>query len=657
MAGGSQFPERKADENAPGAAPQDRRLDLIGARPGPLLNLDRTGRAVQRPLALAAVELADGYLNQWRAPMLAGGIDHQWRQLEREGMLERLQLAGQGRAPLDRGPKFAGEARLYKWLEAACIKQAEDPDPLTGERIEQAVGGILAIAAADGYLGLTYPAELADRRWRERPRGHELFAAGHLLQAGMTMDSALGDGRLLRVAEAMADLIGEKARAGELADYRDHPCCEMALIELWRSTGRRRHLDTAEYLLAMHAEAAERPVRGHAVCLTYFAAALADAYLETGRESYLEWSRRWWEDVQARNSYITGAVGGRPSTESFGRPFELPHEGAYAESCAAIGMVMWAQRMLFATGRAEYADQLEASLYNAVLAGVGIDAQSYFYDCPQARFEPESDPPWQEPEGERIGGARERSGWFFERVACCPPNLARILAQLPGYLYGFDGRDLWLNLYAPSQIDLEAGGGPRLRARVVTGYPYAGNIEITIETAPPDSGLRMRLPGWCRRADLLRNGESVTPAIEAGYVYVPGPLEPGDRFVLCLDMPVELAGAGPRLVEARGQAAIVRGPLVYCLESADQADVDLRELQLRPDAARTAQLETGPLGSQAIRITGARVDSPEALYFRGDPPPAAGQTRDLLAVPFAIWGNRGSGQMAVWTALGRDRAD
>ena len=629
---------------------------MTAGRPGPLLELTRTKRAVQRPLALGEVELEGGFLDDWRAPMLAEGIDHQWRQLQREGMLDRLRLAGEGRAPDERGRIFAGEARLYKWLEAACLKQAENPDRRTARRIEEAVAGILAIAADDGYLGLTYPADLAGLRWRERPRGHELFAAGHLIQAGLTMESALQDDRLLRAAEAMADLVGEKARAGELGDYRDHPCCEMALIELWRRTGGRRHLETAEYLISLHAGTAEWPVRGHAVCLTYFAAALADAYLETGRESYLEWSRGWWTDVLARNSYLTGAVGGRPSTESFGRPYELPHEGAYAESCAAIGMVMWAQRMLAATGRAEYADQLETCLYNAVLAGVSLDGGSYFYDCPQARFEPETDPHWQEPAGERVGSGRRRSDWFFERVACCPPNLARFLAQLPGYIYGLDGRDLWFNLYAPSRIDLPTGG-PGLRARVETGYPYEESVRITIETAPPECGLRLRLPGWCRGAGLTRNGATLSPAVEEGFLVVPGPLAAGDRFDLCLDMPVELARAGPQLLEARGQAAVVRGPLVYCLESSDQADVDLRELQLRPDAARTARLEPGPLGCRAIRIAGAQAQALPQLYQRGGPPSAALRPRELLAVPFALWDNRESGQMAIWTALAPELAD
>ncbi len=627
-----------------------RQKSFDGGRPGPLLELDRTGRAVQRPLALGEVALEDGYLTGWREPMLSNGIDHQWKQLQREGMLERFRLAGQGRAPSERGRIFAGEARLYKWLEAACLKQAEDPDPVTGERIAAAVEGILAIAAADGYLGLTYPAELSDLRWRERPRGHELFAAGHLIQAGLTMDSALGDDRLLRAAEAMADLIGEKARAGELSDYRDHPCCEMALVELWRRTGRRRHLETAEYLIWLHEGAAESPVRGHAVCLTYFAAALADAYLETGREHYLAWSRGWWTDVLTRNSYITGAVGGRPSTESFGRPYELPHEGAYAESCAAIGMVMWAQRMLAATGRGEYADQMELSLYNAVLAGVSTDGVKYFYDCPQARFEPETEPPWREPPGERVGSGRRRSDWFFERVACCPPNLARVLAQLPGYLYGFDGSNLWFNLYAPSRINLSADGH-ELRVSVDTAYPYEGQIRITIEAAPPGCGLRLRLPGWCENASLTRNGDAQSLAVEDGFLVVPGPLTAGERFELCLDMPVELARAGPQLLEARGQAAIARGPLIYCLESADQPDVDLRQLQLRPDATRTARLEPGPLGSRAIRIAGAQAAPQPQLYRRGDQPVSALKPRDLLAVPFALWDNRGPGQMAIWTAL------
>ncbi len=619
---------------------------------GPLIELAGSKSARQKPLPVGAVVLERGFLAGWRDPMLAEGIDHQWDRLLAEGLIERFELAAAGRSPLDPGKIFAGEARLYKWLEAASQLEAVAPNRPNRMRIERAISLICAIAASDGYHGLTYPDDLADRRWTVRPRGRELFAAGHLIQAGISLDRTLGDQRLLRCAIAMADLIGRKLRVGQLDDYLDHPCCEMALVELWRHTGDRRHLESAIGLVELVADQDLQPVRGHAVCVTYFACALVDIYLETGEQKYWDWARRWWDDVVGRNTYLTGAVGGRMASEAVGRPFELPHEGAYAESCAAIGMMMWAQRMLCASDDGQFADQLEACLYNAVLAGVERSGKAYFYDCPQACLEAESNPPWAEGHHLAGPGYRQREGWFFNRVACCPPNLARVLSQLPGYLYGQADGHLWINLYAPSRVVLDLPFGPSAALRVRTNYPHGGRIAITVErVGPAFAGLRLRIPAWSRGAALSVNGQPTATDIESGYAVLAGNLAAGDEIVLELAMPVELARASTRLVETRGQAAIVRGPLVYCLEGRDNPESDLRDLALAPQADQRAKLHDGPLGSIGVTLPGIAYQPDPALYRRAGPEGRlpSGRNCQLVAVPYALWGNRGPGQMAVWS--------
>ena len=625
---------------------------------GPLIELAESKSARQKPLPVGAVVLEGGFLSDWRDPMLAEGIDHQWDRLLDEGLIERFELAAAGRPPPDPGKIFAGEARLYKWLEASSQLEAVAPNRPNRMRIDRAITLICAIAASDGYHGLTYPDDLADRRWIVRPRGHELFAAGHLIQAGIVLERTLGDQRLMRCAIAMADLIGRKLRVGQLEGYLDHPCCEMALVELWRHTGDRRHLESAIGLVELVAGQDLERVRGHAVCVTYFACALVDIYLETGQQKYWDWARRWWDDVVGRNTYLTGAVGGRMVSEAVGRPFELPHEGAYAESCAAIGMMMWAQRMLCASDDGQFADQLETCLYNAVLAGVERSGKAYFYDCPQACLEAESNPPWAEGHHLAGPGYRQREGWFFDRVACCPPNLARVLSQLPGYLYGQSDGHLWIHLYAPSRVELALPFGPSAALRVRTNYPYGGRIAITVERAGPAfAGLRLRIPAWSRGAVLSVNGQPAPTDIESGYAVLAGNLAAGDEIILELAMPVELARASTRLVEARGQAALVRGPLVYCLEGRDNPEHDLRDLALAPHADQQAELRDGPLGSIGITLPGIAYQPDPALYRRADSEGRlpAGRNCLLLAVPYALWGNRGPGQMAVWSPQARHR--
>ncbi len=624
-------------------------MALVGTGTGQTIDLSNSQVAKACPVAPGQVVLVPGYLDMWRSPMLSDGIAHQWEQLVGEGMIERLALAAKGNSPRDPGSRFAGEARLYKWLEAVCYRLAEGQCEQSSERYERAVALVTGIVADDGYVGLTFPQDRCAERWQVRPRGHELFAAGHLIQAAITAARTLGDERLLVIATGMASLIGKKAAAGELAGYRDHPGCELALIELYRHTGNKAHLQAALDLIEMISEEELGQVRGHAVCLAYFACALVDAYLETGERRHFDTAKRLWDDAIDRNSYITGAVGGRVQSESFGRPFELPHEGAYAESCASIGMVMWAQRMLAATGQRRYSDHLELCLYNAVLAGVSLDGNCYFYDVPQALYEPETDPPWREYGRLAGSGLRQREPWFFERVACCPPNLARVLAQLPGYLFGRSERSVWIHLYAPSRLADDRGAV----LTVATGYPYCGVVKITVDSSRNDlRELRLRIPAWAGGEFRVRINNIAEPATagDDGYLVLRRGWRSGDRIELEFGMPVEHCEANPRLIETRGQRAIKRGPLVYCLEGIDNPGIDLRDMECDPDNA-TVSLGEGPFESTLIEISGRQRHFGPQLYR---PVGARGteETTDrrLRAIPFALWGNRGPSQMAVWTS-------
>jgi hypothetical protein len=633
-----------------------------------------TGRPAEYPIAavpLTAVRLTDDF---WR-PRLERNrsvtIPHILRQNEITGRVDNfLKAAGRLEGP-HKGQRY-NDTDVYKVVEAASYALAVAPDPDLDRKLDALVAIIAAAQEPDGYL---YTPRTVDpknpapgagpERWSYLHTSHELYNAGHLYEAAVAHYQATGKRTLLDVALKNADLVCRTFGPGRRLDAPGHQEIELALVKLFRVTGDRRYLDQAKFFLeqrgrphtvppapfepgsrfAIYNDLAYRqdhlPVveqtraTGHAVRATYMFAGMTDVGVLTADERYLRTLDAVWRDVVTRRMYLTGGLGSQGRTEAFGDDYVLPSRRAYAETCASIGGILWYHRMFRREGDGRYLDVLERTLYNGCLSGVSQAGDTFFYQNPL-----ESD------------GSAARSVYFD--VACCPANLARLMAQLPGLVYAHRDRDLFVNLFVASEATLDMAG-TTLRLVQRTAYPWDGRIELQLDPArPADLVLHLRVPGWARGeavpGDLYRyadaggpppalrvNGEAVTLDLDKGFARIRRRWQAGDRVVLDLPMPARRVLAHEGVADARGKAAIERGPLVYAIEAADNGGRVL-DLRLPLDTPLRHEHRTDLLGGVTIvTATAARVG-------RSGP----GQPHPLVAVPYYAWANRGKGEMAVW---------
>jgi DUF1680 family protein len=617
--------------------------------------------ATLRPVAVDAVTMEDAF---WAPRMRVNRevtLPSQYRLLLETGRIDNLL-----RAAGKRGGEFQGsvfnDSDVYKWIEAAswAIASSPEPRPALRQEIDDAIAAIAAAQQADGYLNSYFSLDRADERWTNFDL-HEMYCAGHLFQAAVAHHRATGSTRLLDVATRFADHIdatfGPESE-GKRTGADGHPEVEMALVELARETGERRYLELAQYLVDVRGHGVlgnaynrfgreyhqdHQPFRqldeidGHAVRAVYLNAGVADIYAETGEAALWEALLRLWESMTERKMYVSGGIGSRYEGESFGGDYELPNALAYTETCAAIGSVMWNWRMLLTSGEARYADLLEHTLYNAVLPGIALDGQTYFYQNPLADE-----------------GSHRRQAWFG--TACCPPNVARTLAALPGYVYGVSEDAIWVLLYGANTANIALPDGRAVTLRQLTDFPWDGEIEIAVE-GEGEFALRLRIPGWCEEgAELALNGEPVGDVLEPGtYAELRRGWQPGDIVSLRLPMPVRRVECHPRVEENAGRVALLRGPLLFCLEQADNADIDVHDVVLPDEAALAAQWRPELLGG-VVTLTGQAWLEPPGDAWRGalyrtatdgqNEAPRAPLT--ITAIPYHVWANREAGPMRVW---------
>jgi uncharacterized protein len=456
---------------------------------------------------------------------------------------------------------------------------------------------------------------------------------------------------LLDVATRSADLLVATFGPGRRSIWPGHQITEMGLAKLYRATGKREYLDLAKFLLDCRGGSGEywqahKPVLeqdeavGHAVRASYMYAGMADVAAMTGDENYLRAIIRIWDNVVGRKLYITGGIGATGAGEAFGRDFQLPNMTAYAETCAAIGNVYWNHRLFLLLKDARHIDVLERTLYNGLLSGVSLDGKAFFYPNPLEST-----------------GQHARSPWFG--VACCPGNMTRFIASVPGYLYASEGRDLYVNLYAAgtARVELEGTG---VTVTQQTDYPWDGDVRLEIRPESETSfALKLRIPGWAREqavpgnlytfaasspseATIRINGERVdATANNAGYVTLSRAWRSGDVVEMSIPMPVRMVNSHPNVADNEGRVAIQRGPLVYCAEGADNGG-SVRNLLLVEDAAVAAEPRADLLGG----VTVVRA-SAQALAHR----PQGGIERkpvEMTLIPYFAWANRGRGEMMVW---------
>lgn len=628
---------------------------------GPVVDTRRSPFCPLRPLPLTALQPVDGFWGPRLQTVAQITLRQQYEQCERTGRIDNFRRAA-GKKPIEFQGRFYNDSDVYKWLEAAsyalALQPAGAPDPELAHLVESVIAEVAAAQAPDGYLNTYFTFERAAQRWTDLDVMHELYCAGHLIQAAVAHHRATGTHSLLDVAIRLADHIcatfGPQGRAGT----DGHEEIEMALVELYRQTGDRTYLDRADFFLDQRGRGVLRrgaylqdhlPVReqaeivGHAVRATYLACGMIDVAMETGEEALAVAVEKLWQSAFTRKAYITGGLGARWEGESFGADYELPNERAYAETCAAIGGFMWNWRMLLRSGEARCADWMETALYNGILSGLSLDGTAYFYQNPLADR-----------------GSHRRQEWFT--TACCPPNIARTLLSLPGYAISASAEGLWLHLYIQGTLQADLLGRGMVTLRLETRYPWDGGVYITVEAAPQHPcGLLLRVPSWCQGATLEINGHPAgVPAEPGSYAVLHRTWQAGDVVNLELPMPVRRVIAHPRVLADQGRVALARGPLVYCVEGADHPGIDVWDLELPVDAPVRADEAPDLLGGvvvlrgEALAVEHAGWE--EQLYAPLEAlPPFKRRTVPLLAVPYYAWANRQPGPMQVWLRLGTGR--
>lgn len=620
-------------------------------------------RVYLRPLTLKQVTITGGLWSQRSELNCETTIPEGRRQLTEAKNLQNLQIAAGEEAGEAIGPIFA-DSDVYKWLEAAAWEYGRRGDSQLLSEILKIADLLARAQADDGYLNSVV--QLRDaQRYQNLPWSHEHYCAGHLIQAAVASSRTTGRTELLEVGLRVADHLVETFGPGKREDVDGHPVIEMALVELYRETGRNAYLDLASWfveargtgLIEAHGFAptyfSDRvkvreatTVEGHAVRAVYLAAGAADVAVETGDRQLLQALAAQYDSMERSKQYMTGGLGARWEGESFGDPFELPTDRAYAETCASIGGIQWAWRMLLATGEARYADQIELMLFNGVLPGVSLTGDEFFYVNPlQLRSD-------AHPEEDR-SPAHGRRGWF--NCACCPPNVMRTFSSLEGYVAtrseGGGSPSVQLQQYAPGHV---AAAGFELQ--IATDYPWDGSVMVTVQQAPEgEASLGFRIPGWAQSATL--DGQPVEPS---GYATLTRTWSAGDTVHLEIPMTPQFMRADHRVDAVRGCVALQRGPLVYAVEAGDQPDgIVIDDLTVNPAAAVRDEYRPDLLGGVTVlHLTGTSLPVPSAtvqspygeVHAQGaeEGGLAAGTSVELTAIPYFAWANRGPQPMRVW---------
>jgi DUF1680 family protein len=591
--------------------------------------------------------------------------------VKKAGNLHNLKMAAGWESGTYRGMNFADE-NVHKWLEALGWELGRAPDEELQTLADEVISLLAAAQQSDGYLNSYYQVVAPEAKWTDLDFGHELYCAGHLIQAAIAFKRAVGDERLLEIALRLVAHIETVFGPGKREEACGHPEIEMALVELYRLTNEKRYLQLAQFFVdqrgkkKMQGIGANGPeyhqdhvaireaegVAGHAVRQMYLAAAVADLYMELGELALLETSRRLWDDMTKGKLYITGGVGARYDGESFGEAYELPADQCYCETCAAIGNFFWNWRMLLVSGESQHADLMERLMYNGILSSPGLDGTSYFYANPlmlrNGRYVRLSTNPGEEHK------SSSRPEWHS--VSCCPPNVMRWLASLPHYFATRDKAGIQIHQF--SNLTISDGG---VSLSMETGYPWDGRVKITVtESRDQAWRLSLRLPDWCQSFDLKLNGQDVSSSLQKGYLTIERTWKMDDVVELDFTMKAFLVEANPRVDSVRGCVAIQRGPLVYCLEEQDhEPGVNLLDVNIDPSQELTSHWQGDLLGGViALEGVGYQRDrsswQENGLYRpliqeNGNQPPD--RKMKLTAIPYYAWGNRGLKSMRVWIPL------
>ena len=524
---------------------------------------------------------------------------------------------------------FFDDSDVYKALEGMAYSLINNPDPELEKKADEWIDKFAAAQQPDGYINTFYTLTGLDKRWTNMDK-HEMYCAGHMIEAGVAYYQATGKRKLLDVCIRMTDHMMSQCGPGKRHWVPGHEEIELALVKLYQTTQEQKYLDFAYWLLEErghgHGTMGDEgkwdpvyyqdivPVRrltdisGHAVRCMYLYCGMADVAALKNDTGYIAAIDRLWDDVVHRNMYITGGIGSSRDNEGFTEDYDLPNLDAYCETCASVGMVLWNQRMNQLTGDSKYIDILERSLYNGALAGISLGGDRFFYVNPL-----------------ESKGDHHRQEWYG--CACCPSQLSRFLPSIGNYIYASSDDALWVNLYIGNTGQIRIGETDILLTQE-TDYPWDGSVKLTISTSQPlEKEIRLRIPNWCKTYDLSINGKRINVSEKKGYAVIKD-WKSQDVIALDMDMPVEIVAADPHVKENFGKRAIQRGPLVYCMEEIDNPEY-FDQIQLSPSTTfQTAFVSDILNGIKTIKTNG--------------------RAQSATFIPYYAWDNRKAGKMRVW---------
>ncbi len=631
-------------------------------------------RQVQKDYLIQPVSFTNVHINDdfWTPRMETNRmktIPHAFAKCEETGRMDNFAIAGGLKKGEQKGLYPFDDTDIYKTIEGASYALMLYPDPELEKYLDDLIRLISAAQEDDGYLytARTNKADrlinwFGDERWIKLKGSHELYNAGHMYEAAAAHFQATGKRSFLDVALKNADLIRRTFGPGKLRIPPGHQVIEMGLAKLYRVTGEEKYLDLAKFFLDVRGKPLDgrelwgeynqdhKPVLeqdeavGHAVRASYMYAGMADVAALTGDKDYIKAIDRIWNNVVGKKLYITGGIGAKGSGEAFGKNYELPNMSAYNETCAAIGNVYWNFRLFLLHGDARYIDVMERTLYNGLLSGISLDGKLFFYTNPL-----------------ESAGQHERRPWFG--CACCPGNITRFMASVPGYVYANRKNDIYVNLYTSNEASIE------LKSQAVcinqeTRYPWDGMVRFVLN--PQISGRKLtiylRIPGWAQdepvpgglysfidsveeEITIKVNGQKVSLEIKQGYARINRAWYPGDEVELNIPMPVRRISAHENVEAGRGRVALQRGPIVYCAEWSDNRNGHIRNIILPDDAVLSSEFRPDFL--KGVQVIFGRSQGYEAGELEGE---VKKTVQDLLMIPYYAWAHRGKGEMSVWLA-------
>ncbi|MCM1055047.1 MAG: glycoside hydrolase family 127 protein [Bacteroides sp.] len=621
-----------------------------------------------------------GFIGKYQRLIKDEAVPYQYKVLrdeaegaEKSGVVENFINAGMAL----RGEKPYGDfygmvfqdSDAAKWLEAAAYSLANFPDGELEEKADRLIDVIAAAQDEDGYLNTRFTVSDREKRWTNLLEAHELYCAGHMMEAACAYYEVTGKDVLLKVMLKNADCIYRRFITEKHGGCPGHPEIELALMKMYRLTGEEKCLELAKRFIDergkdpdfYNREAEKRdwtvwnanpsdtaymqshmPVReqdaaaGHAVRAVYLYTGMAELAAETGDKELLAACKRLWDSITKRQMYLTGGIGSTVIGEAFSADYDLPSDTAYAETCAAVGLIFFGAAMLKSDIDGKYGDICERAFYNGVLAGMALDGKSFFYVNPL-----ESVPGISGKAPNYRHDLTQRPKWYA--CACCPPNAARLIASFGKYAYGEDFNTVYCHMFADGEVSFDNG----VELHCETSYPYGFTVRYKVKRTQGQM-LAVRVPSWSKKNDLSVNGRSVELHVEKGYAYIK-PRE-GDEIKLTLDGTPRFVYPSAKIHNLSGRTAVMRGPLVYCFEGKDNGG-DVISLSLRTDEPLTvSEFDPELLGGTAVITASAlRQSASDELY--SDEEPNTSEC-SAAAVPYYTWGNRGENQMRVWMDRG-----